>query len=246
MKCFKIKIEIWNLKAITTYFLKNRKLNTINIIVNKHYMLAKIADNTRTDKNTLHSYLSLYDKLLSEMQHTAHRVLEIGIQRGGSIKLWNDYFINSEIHALDIMDRSKVWEELFTKERIVLHTNINAYDNDFVYRNFYEKNLKFDFLIDDGPHTIESMIDFIKLYTPLMSKEGILIIEDVQSLEWVEILKRATPLENKKYIQVYDLRKNKNRYDDILFVINKTKSARKTLLKQKISEISKSLNTNNR
>ena len=200
-------------------------------------MLSQIVDNTRTDKNTLHSYLNLYDKLLIEKKDTARRILEIGIQRGGSIKLWHDYFTNSEIHALDEMDATAVWEELLQKERILLYTNINAYSNEFVKKNFYEKNLKFDFLIDDGPHTLQSMIDFIKLYSPLMHKEGVLIIEDVQSLEWVEHLKNATPLEMKKYIQVYDLRKNKNRYDDIVFVINKTKSTRKLLTRQKVAEI---------
>lgn len=200
-------------------------------------MLSQIVDNTRTDKNTIHSYLNLYDKLLLEKKDTARRVLEIGIQRGGSIKLWYDYFKHSEIHALDEMDATAVWEELLQKDRIILYTNINAYSNDFVNRNFYEKNLKFDFLIDDGPHSLQSMIDFIKLYSPLMHKEGVLIIEDVQSLEWVKHLKNATPIEKKKYIQVYDLRKNKDRYDDIVFVINKTASARKLLIRQKLAEM---------
>ena len=47
-----------------------------------------------------------------------------------------------------------------------------------------------------------------------------MVIEDIQNIEDIEILSYATPEEYKKYIEVYDLRGNKGRYDDILFVIN--------------------------
>ncbi len=43
------------------------------------------------------------------------------------------------------------------------------------------KNIKFDFILDDAPHTLESMILFIKLYSQIMTDNSILIIEDVQS-----------------------------------------------------------------
>jgi hypothetical protein len=43
--------------------------------------LEELADNTRTDKNTVHSYLPLYEKLLSSKKYTAKNILEIGIQQ---------------------------------------------------------------------------------------------------------------------------------------------------------------------
>lgn len=78
-------------------------------------------------------------------------------------------------------------------------------------------------MLDDGPHTIESMIEFIKLYSQLMTDDGILIIEDVKSMEWIELLKKEVPENLKPYINVYDLRTNNGVYDDIVFTINKTK-----------------------
>ena len=63
--------------------------------------LEKIVDNSRTDKNTVHSYLPLYEKLLINKKETAKNVLEIGILNGGSIKLWSDYFINADVYGLD-------------------------------------------------------------------------------------------------------------------------------------------------
>lgn len=60
--------------------------------------LEKIVDNSRTDKNTIHSYLSLYQKLLITKKETAKNVLEVGIYNGGSIKLWSDYFTNANVY----------------------------------------------------------------------------------------------------------------------------------------------------
>ena len=48
------------------------------------------------------------------------------------------------------------------------------------------------------------------------------IIEDVQSWDWIDILKENTPEHLKQYIKVYDLRPNKDRYDDIVFTIDKS------------------------
>jgi hypothetical protein len=46
--------------------------------------LAEIVDNSRTDKNTVHSYLELYQNLLVAKKETAQNVLEIGIGDGGT------------------------------------------------------------------------------------------------------------------------------------------------------------------
>ena len=183
--------------------------------------LSDIVDSSRTDKNTVHSYLELYQELLFSKKETAKNVLEVGIYMGGSIKLWNDFFINAYVYGLDIIDYNNVWEGIKNKDRIKLYTSIDAYNETFFNNTFLNKNIKFDFMLDDGPHSLESMKQFIKLYSQIMTDDGILIIEDVQSWDWIEILKNEVPEELKKYIHVYDLRPNKNRYDDIVFTINK-------------------------
>lgn len=197
--------------------------------------LIDIVDNSRTDKNTTHSYLELYNNLLKNKKETAKNVLEIGIGdihynnnykvlcNGGSIKLWNDYFINAYVYALDNHHIDDIWDGIKNNEKIILYTSVDAYNEDFINTNFKKKDIKFDFMLDDGPHTLESMIKFIKLYSGLMTDDGILIIEDVQSIEWTNILKLSVPDDLKEYVEIYDLRHIKNRYDDIVFVINKNK-----------------------
>jgi hypothetical protein len=189
--------------------------------------LVKKSENLNTDKNTSHSYLELYEKLLSSKKETAKRILEIGIgdfgeKNGGSIKLWRSYFTNAVIYALDILPISRVMDELVNDETIILFTETDAYNKDFFTSQFLNKNLTFDFMLDDGPHSLESMKQFIQLYSQLMTEDGILIIEDVQSMDWIEHLKNVVPDHLKEYIKVYDLRYIKGRWDDIVFTIDKS------------------------
>jgi hypothetical protein len=188
--------------------------------------LTEIVDNSHTDKNTGHSYLPLYQKLLINKKETARNVLEIGIgdfkeKNGGSIKLWRDFFTNATIYALDILPIDRVIDELLNDDRVILYTSTNAYDNDFFITHFLNKNIKCDFMLDDGPHTLESMKQFVNLYSQIMTDDGILIIEDVQSLDWIDILKNEVPEHLKQFIKVYDLRSTKGTPDDIVFTIDK-------------------------
>lgn len=184
--------------------------------------LTEIVNNTRTDKNTVHSYLGLYQELLAHKKETAKNVLEVGIYAGGSIKLWSDFFVNATVYGLDVMPINNVWDEIKNKDNIILYTSTDAYNEQLFNANFLSKNIKCDFMLDDGPHTLDSMKRFIKLYSQIMTDDGILIIEDVQSWDWIEILKAEVPEDLKKFVKVYDLRPNKGRYDDIVFTINKS------------------------
>jgi len=183
--------------------------------------LVEIADNTRTDKNTAHSYLPLYQTLLESKKETARNVLEVGIDKGGSIKLWSDFFVNATVYGLDIIESEKVWDGIKNSDKIVLHTSTDAYDPQFFAANFLDKNIKFDFMLDDGPHTLESMKQFIQLYSQVMTDDGLLIIEDVQEWGWIDALISVVPETLKPFIKTYDLRHNKGRWDDIVFTIDK-------------------------
>ena len=183
--------------------------------------LQQLVDNSRTDKNTVHSYLPLYQELLIKKKETAKNILEVGISIGGSIKLWSDFFTNATIHGVDTIHINNVWDGIKNKENIILHTSTDAYNEVLFNSTFLNKNIKFDFILDDGPHSLESMWKFIKLYSQIMTNDGILIIEDVQSWNWIDILKNAVPENLKEFIKIYDLRHIKGRYDDIVFTIDK-------------------------
>ena len=44
-------------------------------------------NNEKTDKNTVYSYLPLYETLLEPIKDTPDNILEIGVHFGGSIQL---------------------------------------------------------------------------------------------------------------------------------------------------------------
>ena len=183
--------------------------------------LIDLIDNNLTDKNTVHSYIGLYQLLSQGKKYSAKNVMETGIYRGGSIKLWHDFFENAQVFGQDISPIETVWDGVKNNPRITLFTSTDAYDPVHVYNNYVAPEVKLDFAIDDGPHTLASMILFIKLYLPVMADDGILIIEDVQDIAWLDVLTKSVPEELRKFVHCYDLRGNKNRYDDIVFTIDR-------------------------
>jgi hypothetical protein len=189
-------------------------------------MLADFCDNTLTDKNSVHSYIDVYESLFLAKKDSARRVLEIGVgdlqKNGGSAKLWAGYFEKAEVHIVDIIEIDRINPDLYAHPRIHLHASNDAYNANFFTNAFLSKGVKCDILIDDGPHTLESMVKFLQMYSQILKEDGILVIEDVQDFGWIRTLEASTPDHMKPFIQVYDIRNVKGRYDDILFVINLT------------------------
>jgi len=183
-------------------------------------MLKNLINNEKSDKDTIHSYIDVYENLLCSKKESATHILELGVLDGGSIKLWKDYFKNAIVYGLDIKDSTKGWDGVID-DRIKLIFNENAYSRTYVRKHF--QNMKFDMLLDDGPHSLESMKQFITLYLPLLKDDGILIIEDVQSIEWIDHLTLITPDKYKDNIWTFDRRFLKDRYDDIIFCIDLSK-----------------------
>ena len=182
-----------------------------------------LVDNNNTDKNTTHSYLQLYEQLLNSRRERARAVMEVGVANGGSIALWHNYFPNAQVHGLDLQDNLPALLANYQKDypRMTIHLKNDAYTNEMINKlKVYTE--QFDFVLDDGPHSLESMMSLIKLYAPLLTSDGILIIEDVQDPSWFEHLKTVVPAEMASKVRTFDLRPNKGRYDDLVFVIDRS------------------------
>ena len=208
-----IKLEELKLKHDWPHLHNETSFN--NYKDNGHYFpLSSIVNNNLTDKNSYHSYLDVYEELFKKKQLTSKNVLEIGIERGGSLKLWSDYFVNAKIYGLDINDAPLFLSEY---ERIITK-KCNAYCSETL-NYFIEQNIKFDVIVDDGPHTLKSMSYVINNYTQLLNKYGIIVIEDVQNIDWCQILHKEVPHNLKQFSYYIDRRHIKGTLDDILFII---------------------------
>lgn len=128
----------------------------------------------KSDKEYFHHYISNFycDKLTPRKNQTLN-ILEIGIFKGDSLKLWEDFFPNANIYGLDIEDNTNYIYSDRVKKYI-----LNAY-NDTTINFIKELNIKFDIIIDDGPHTFESQDYACKNYKQFLNDGGLFVIEDV-------------------------------------------------------------------
>jgi cephalosporin hydroxylase len=164
-----------------------------------------------TDKHTDHSYTDVYERLFAPFRMECKAVLEIGVQTGGSMRLWNGYFPNALVHGIDVNIYENQCREDAPRVRLI---QANAYTQECA-STFAPKSL--DVVIDDGPHSLESMQQAIALYLPAVRPGGYLIIEDIQSMDWLPILRCGVP--HGVEVTVEDRRSIKGRYDDVLFIL---------------------------
>jgi len=163
-----------------------------------------------TDKFTSHAYSEFYDKLFDGKENEHLDVMEIGVNEGGSVRLWHDYLKESVIIGLDIVD-SWVGADKKDYSGLVLSLNTNAYSPSIP--------LPFlDVIIEDGSHILADQIYALKNFPASLKSGGILVIEDVPSGVESEIIKHA-PLGGQ--VEVIDLRHITGRWDDCLITFKK-------------------------
>lgn len=128
-------------------------------------------DKVREGDGAHHDYTEFYHPFFKD--RTVNRLLEIGISRGGSLRMWKEYFPNAEIYGLDI-NRDLFFEE----ERIhCLYCNQGSTQSLQSVKELTGGS--FDVIIDDGSHLpLHQVLTFQILY-PLLNPSGIYIIEDV-------------------------------------------------------------------
>jgi hypothetical protein len=159
------------------------------------------------DKGTAHTYINEYEKLLGRYRENS-TVLEIGICRGESLKMWDEYFINSKVYGIDITDQ--YIKDLIDENKYNIIIG-NACSKDILKQL---NNLTFDVIIDDGSHLIGDQINSFNILKNVMNPNGIYIIEDVNNLD--SSINRYKELHNN--VEIIDNRHIKNRVDDVLVI----------------------------
>jgi hypothetical protein len=140
-----------------------------------------------TDKGSVHNYLQFYDLLFRKYRNDRINIFEVGYQYGGSCELWKRYFTFANIKAIDIKlwgpspdrDNYNLYNEFIVPSGRVSLDFINIQDLPLEYFD----NRRPDIAIDDGSHTLEDQIKFIKTVYPVLNHGGILIVEDIQDYD---------------------------------------------------------------
>lgn len=137
-----------------------------------------------TDKFDLGYIHEFYNEIFTPRKYQAKSILEIGINSGSSILLWRDFFPKADVYGIDITHCGAVVDQ----PRIYPVIQ-NAYCADI----FNVLPTNFDIMIDDGPHTKESMEFFIAHYLSLLNPGGVAIIEDIIDITWTQSLLNSIP-----------------------------------------------------
>jgi hypothetical protein len=174
----------------------------------------------KSDKGTLHDYINgYYSTEFTDVKLSKLNIVEIGVRRGDSLNLLSKWFINSTITGIDngseMNNNDLEFVSKIPNTTLILDT---AYSDTTIDK--FEDN-SIDYLIDDGPHTVQTQIISIQKWLKKIKKGGKLIIEDIQ--DWdneKKFFDYECNLLGISYEHI-DLRKNKDRYDDVLIIIKK-------------------------
>ncbi|WP_242005019.1 class I SAM-dependent methyltransferase [Brachyspira pilosicoli] len=165
----------------------NKKLELVEkILINEEdrgqYILHNYFINNKS--NAIHkpfSYFDLYQKYFSRFKGRDINLLEIGVQNGGSTRMWEYYFkkINPDykikIFGVDIDPKCKQLD--IENENIKIF--IGSQSDRIFLRKLKSEIPKIDILIDDGGHHMQDqIITFEEMYESIKD-DGIYWCEDV-------------------------------------------------------------------
>ena len=126
---------------------------------------------------------SHYYELFKNRRQDVRKVLEIGIghegcmgsgyRTGASLFMWEEFFPNADIYALDNMT-----EILINQGRI--HSRwCDQGSEESLKQVMPFLGRDFDLIVDDGSHIPEHQALTVRVFAPLLSSRGIYVVEDV-------------------------------------------------------------------
>lgn len=158
------------------------------------FLLANLALKYDTDKGIRpneHGYVRIYDELFKDLRHDNLKILEIGTggpivkdgklagpkeKIGASLKMWQDYFPNSQIYGFDI-------EPLFQISDTRITTGVADQSSRESLDNLLKNWGTFDIIIDDGSHYSKHIgLTFGHLFQNYLNVNGYYIIEDLNAI----------------------------------------------------------------
>ena len=140
--------------------------------------LDELAKKYGTDKQTnapgkgkYHGYTTFYNKLFKDKREEYIAILEIGVQKGYSHRMWRDYFTNAIIYGIDF--------GVVLKENRI-ETVLGFQEDPNILKNSFE-NIEFDLIIDDGGHAGWQQQPSFRYLFPRLKKDRYYIIEDLET-----------------------------------------------------------------
>ena len=130
----------------------------------------------------IHHYFTIYEQHFAPLRASGRklRMLEIGVQSGGSLLMWKDYFGEQlELHGIDINPRCARFNDL--ARQITVH--IGATSDAHFMSDRARKLAPLDIVLDDGSHHSPDILAAFEFFYPAVRVEpapgGVYIAEDL-------------------------------------------------------------------
>lgn len=126
-----------------------------------------------------HHYFEIYETHLARFRNTKVRMLEIGVQNGGSQEMWRDYMgPDALLYGVDINpDCAKLNGDAG-------EVRIGSQDDPEFLRRVIDEMGGVDVVLDDGSHVMKHIRTSFDTLFPYVSEGGIYIVEDLHTAYW--------------------------------------------------------------
>jgi hypothetical protein len=132
----------------------------------------------RTSTLSAKGYTDTYARFFEALRDKPITLLEIGIDRGASVAMWEDYFTQASLHAIDIKQGCRKYATPRTSVYIGSQT-----DPGFL-ESVAASSGPLDIVIDDGGHTMEQHDVSLTTLWKHVKPGGIYVIEDMHTAYW--------------------------------------------------------------
>jgi predicted O-methyltransferase YrrM len=144
-------------------------------------LLKRLADICESDKG-FHGYMELYHEYFLRQGFTREnvkQVLEIGTNKGSSLRMWAEFFPDAYVHGIDITRDYEVAKHL---EHPHIHTRIVDQGDAIELQRFLSAavtKVQFDLIIDDGSHDQYDQQLSLSLLFDRLRPGGLYVVEDL-------------------------------------------------------------------
>jgi hypothetical protein len=137
-----------------------------------------------TNVHKWHHYFDVYTRYFERFRDRPVTMLEIGVYRGGSLRMWKKYFHpDSTIVGIDVDESCQAHE--IADQNVFVRIGSQA-DPNFL-ANVNGEFGPFDIILDDGSHkTHHQIVSFGALFRDALKDGGCYMVEDVHTNYWIK------------------------------------------------------------
>lgn len=157
--------------------------------------LSAIAKEFDCEKFTLCDFTKYYHDLFKDFRNDKFNLFEIGIYKGASMRMWEKYFPNADVYAID------------TDLRHMKHSSAKVHT---YYLNQCDKDRLSELMdyigecriiCDDGSHEAPDMVASLEVLYPHLEEGGYYIVEDILPEAKEQVYRHINTLKHKVLVK---------------------------------------------